>query len=1027
MLLVREGPDTTTLSEELPFEPFDLLVDDAHRREDLPAILSTVLDRNEMGTLVLATRPHRLAVLHSRLVDAGLVGNAVRELDALTELPQSCAESLAQHELHPKDRHLAVRLGELTRDVPALLVLAARLLSSGDLDPSTLVADETLRRDIMSRFRDERLGRLDDTVSPEVAAGLIALVAAVQPIDGTASAMISWLATQLQQDESTVNNALLALRQADLLAGSKHRQRVVPDVFADYLLHEQCVDADGQTKGRADELLAAVPSELLGRLMANLAELDWQLGRAGETRILDGVCATLTRGLVAADAWQRERLLEPLYESAAYLAPWIIRLARELLDHPATDAPLFADAVVTDTDARRALVRLLSQAGRDPTWTQAAIRLLWEIGADLKPQTSRAGGDPVGEARRLGEYQRPLHYSRALLTIVESLLADPAHADTHLHSPLSLLAGLVRREGTASELESPRRISLGSYVVDADAASDLRSQLRTLLVEQALRGGDRTRVAAAGLLGSMLAQPHGYYGRAVSTEALMQWRPEQLALLADIDAVLTSSEDPLVCWVLRDAISWHGKHSALRGVKTAVRRLQRAHPPSVDEQIIDAVTHSLARLPLRGILQRRRLKLIAQLRTDADSPGAVLDRLDTALTRLWSCRPESQADVGPLLAGLAEHDPDWAISACQMLIAEPQRATAAGVGVLLTSLIDDRPAEIRRLVDDLAGSNDPILRRLAADHISRMAWLGDRTAPERRLVVRLAADDDPSVVGYSVLAAQRCSEADPQLAADILMALRDLAVPQIAENACMVLSHELPLDAGQWQILLDRLLACPAVNYWYDAALAKRAKVAWRQVLDHLLSRLDARPDDLNYRAMPFDGLSGDLLDGHDGQRRAVLEELVASLAVDRSGSRTLDVPLLFWSIAVDRDDAFGVIGEALAEPEPTRTAAELILTQCRREYLLDRRGWVDAQLAVSPPGEPLDDLKEALVAAITSGIRQGTPGEAFPEDVSLAQTSREQAQANAAGSRPSDFWLRLAEITEAEIRQQLRTDEDDL
>lgn len=497
ILLVREGLETATLSEELPFEPFDLIVDDAHRRDDLPEILATALNREELGTLVLATRPHRLSALHNQLLEAGLAGRAVLELDALTQLPRVCTESLAHHELDDEHRHLAARLGELTRDVPALLVLAARLLSSGDLDPSTLATDATLRRDIMSRFREERLGHLDETVTPEVAAALLSLVAAVQPIDNRAAPMIAWLVAQLHQDENTINAALLSLRGADLLTGSGSRRRVAPDVFADYLLFEQCVDRDGQATGRADELLAAVPAELLGRLMANLAELDWQLDRAGETRILESVCSTLTRELVGANAWRREQLLELLLGCAAYLAPWAISLSRQLLDHPAVEVPLFADAVVTDEDSRRGLVRLISQAGLDPTCTEAAIRLLWEIGANLKPQTSRAGGDPIGEARQLGEYRRPLHYAKTLLTVAEDLLADPSQAEAHRHLPFALLAGLVRREGTTSELASAHRISLGSYVVDAKATANLRSRLRKLLVRQALHGGDRTRAAAA--------------------------------------------------------------------------------------------------------------------------------------------------------------------------------------------------------------------------------------------------------------------------------------------------------------------------------------------------------------------------------------------------------------------------------------------------------------------------------------------------------------------------------------------------
>jgi hypothetical protein len=1025
MLLVREGVESTAnLADELPFEPFDLIVDNAHRREDFPAILATALSRDELDTVVLATRPHRLAGLRSQLVDAGLVLSAVRELDPLDELPRESAEGLADFELDHEHRHLAARLGELTRDVPALLVLAARLLSSGDLDPAALVADATLRQDIMSRFRDERLGRLDETAIPEVAAALLSLIAAVQPIDVTASQMIPWLAEQLEQNESAIKSALRALSTADLLAGSDRRQRVVPDVFADYLLHEQCVDPNGQATGRADELLAAVPDELLRRLMANLAELDWQLGRTGDTRILDGVCSTLTHELVAAGAWWRERRLELLVDSAAYLAPWVVSLTRQLLDHPAVDTPLFGEMVVTDSDARRNLVRLLGQAGLDPACTEAAIRLLWEIGADVEAQASRGGGDPLGEARKLGDYRRPLHYATAVLDVATDLLADGAQAEAKRNLPVALLSGLIRREGTTSELASAFRISLGSYVVNVGGTVGTRSRLRTLLAGQALHGGERIRAAAADLLGGMLAQPHGYYGHSVPTKALMQWRPEQLALLEDIDAILASTEDPLVSWVLRDAIDWHGKHSALRGVKTAVRRIQRAHPLSIDEQIIDAITDGLRRLPERGTVGRRLRALIIRLYDESDTIEVLIDRLDGILTRMWTCRPKTNTDAGALLAALASHAPDWAIGACQLLVAEPQRPTARYVGVLLTAVLNDRPGEIQQLVEHLSGADDPALRRLAADHIARMAWIHDRTAIERKLVVDLAGDGDPVVVAGMVLAAHRCAVPEPQLAADILMVLRDLSEPRLAENVCMVLTHELPLDHGQWQALLDLLLSCPQVDYWYDAVLVKRAGTAWRQVLDHLLSRLDFEPDDYNYRALPFEGLSGDMLDGNEQHRRAALDELLTSLAADDNGRRSMDGPLLFWSISGDGEHAFAAIGDALTGKESYR-AAILVLDGAGPQRILTRPNWVAAQLAAAAPGEPLGALQAALSAALISGSKQGTPGQPFPEDVLLARTAREHTEASPAGGRASDFWLRIAEMTEANMRKQVLEDED--
>lgn len=1024
ILLVREAPDTSSLAEELPLEPFDLIVNDAHRRDDLPQILASALARTELGTLILAARPHRVQSLQAQLVEAGLASDAVRELDPLPQLANESAESLAEYELDESHRDLAPRLADVTRDVPALLVLAARMLSSGELDASALIADSALRRDIMSRFQEERLGRLDEAVSPEVAAALLALLSAIQPIDATATPMITWLASTIGNDSSTIKTALAALRRADLLTGSERRQRVVPDVFADYLLHQQCIGPDGRPTGRADDLVAATPRELLGRVIANLAELDWQLDRTGEPRILEGVCDTLTAELTAASAWPREQMLEAILPSAAYLAPWVIRLSRQLIDHPAVATPLFADAVVTDEDSRRGLVQILARAALDPACTEAAIRMLWELAEDTVAHQGRAGGDPIQEVQRLTGYHQHPRYAEVVLDVVTALLAQPS-AEAHLHLPLDMLASLIKREGTTSEMTAAYQMSLNSYVVSAQVTLALRTRLRALLVAQALNGGQRIRVAAAKLLGQMLAQPHGYYGRSLPPDALRQWRPEQLALLEDIDTVMTSSRDPIVSWVLRDAIAWHGQHSALHGVKTKVRNLEKAHAPDVNEQTIDAVTHSLARLPMKKRLAKRRQTLTSALRAESTETTDLLDRLDDLFSRLHEARPEPPPEIGPLFADLATGDPDWALDACRILTAEPQRPSATAVGVLLTAIVHERPADVQLVVGNLAHSPDPLLRRLAGDHIARMAWLQDHDAPERGLVVELAGDSDNLVVASAILAALRCADDDPPLAAEIIAALQDLRDPQLAEHACMVLTHDVTLDDEQWQKVLDLLLRCPQIEHWYDAVLVKRAADACRQVVDHVLARIEAGADDYDYRAVPFEGFSADLLDAHDEDRRAVLDELLALLAKDSSGTRSLDVATTFWSVAGDGEEAFSSIAAGLRGDGLARNAVTLVLDEAGPQRLLERPEWVDTQLNTSPSGEALDELRGSLSAALRSGSRQGTPGKPFPEDVALARAARAHAEASPPGGRAHAFWERIADLTEADMREHVRRDEE--
>lgn len=1024
MLIVREGVDVgATLGAELPAARFDLMVDDAHRRTDLRQVLATALTREDLDTVILATRPHGVPAVREQLANLGIQDAAVRVLEPLADLPEDAATRLAEHELDVEHRAVAERLAATTRDAPAILVLGARLVTSGDVEPEALVASDTVRRDILTRYKEERVGRLADDVPPTAASHLLPVIAAIQPIDPEARLMPGWLAKQIGEREGTIKDALNALSEAGLLVGSRHRRRLAPDVLADHVLHEHCVGPDGRPTGHAPELVKAVPLELLGRLMLNLAELDWRLGRAGEPRILDDVCDLLERRLVALDAWGRERHLEQLADSAPYVASWAIRLARRLLDNPARDKQLFGDHVITDADARRELVRILANAGLDPEETEAAVRLLWEIGADIDPAPSRSGGDPLAEARRLGSYRRPLHFAEALLRVAEDLLSDNDVSERHRRLPTELLSGLIAREGTTTQMTSPSEVQLGSYAVSAERTEPLRTRLRTLLVKLAVEGGDRVRPAAAHLLGEMLRQPHGYYGKPVPREELLQWRPEQLALVQDLDSVLRRTSDPLVARAVRHAVEWHARFSALRGVKTAVRRLLAAHPATVEERLADALTHSLARFEKYEIAERRRRALVRDLRVRYGSVEALLGAIDEMADRLRRCRIDDTVDPGALLGTLGR-DAAWALEAAALLVEDPSRPTGAGVGILLTTALAERAQDTRAMLASLAGARDVALRRLAADHVARLGWVTDPNAPERELAVRLGADGDPGVRYHVLSAAHRLAREDPALAAAIVLAVDDLSLPQLAEEACMVLDQSLPLTDVEWQLILDRLKSCPEIDFWYDRILVERAAASWRQVLDHLFARIREHQDDYAYRATPFDGFSGDLLAEHPQERRDALDEILRRTAEDESHRREFDLPAVFWSAAGNQEDALAALSGGLAAGGKLRDAAEVIAGRASRGVFREKPDWVREQLDAAEPGEPLENLRGALFGALSSGIKQGTPGKPFPEDVELERRAREHAAASPAGSRARAFWTHVAEATAAEMRRALEADE---
>lgn len=1016
-LVLRDGVEVTaTLPDELPQEPFVLLIDDADRRPDLPGALATVLSRGTKNTIVLTTRPQRVPELRAAIASGGVAGHAVRELPRVESLSVDAATELAAMMLG-ESGPAAERLGRATRDIPALCVLGARLLIDDELHPARLAGQADTRIEILSRFRDELVGDVAESVDRKVMRRVLQVIAAAQPLDVANDELISWAAAWATCDVREVEEAVGALGDAGLLAGGVGRRRIVPDLLADFVLQEACI-MGGRPTSFAKRIAADAPAQARSAVLANLAEAEWRLTAEGLPSILSEVLADLRRAIARADAWQRAERLAELTDASTYLAPWVLELCRDVLDHPDRPSQAGPGGRFEDDYALAAMVPLLSNAALDLRATAGAVGILWEIGRDARQRAALGEREPLEVAASFAGYQLPLRYAEVLLDVVKTLLADPAEAEGHAALPLAMLKKMVEREGTRSSWKG-HTLTITPFLVSA-ATAPLRSRLRQLLVDSCLRGGDRIRPAAAGLLGDMLRQPHGRFGHRVPEAGLSQWRDEQRALLDDADAIMGATSDPLVMVALRDDLTWHRNHSAIRGIRTHARRVLSGHPATSDEILVRLLGVGDFGLDDRDLGARRQRRAGRLIAGESPTTPHLLDRVDAALEHMRRGDPGTYPDARRLLAQLGALDPDWALEAAVLLIREPHRPTAPVAGVLLSEALASVPEQARPALHVAATAADPLLRKMAADHVVSLRWSSDPDAPERAMAVTMAADEDREVVNRAAITAHRLTDTDPRLAREIVLAIGSFADPEVAKSVGMALSHDLGLTAADEDRLLDRFLPCPQIDFWHDRFLVDVASRRPLRVVAYLLARLGLGADPSVYDALPYDGLSTDPLADTPAGRAPALRAITAAAPQYSESVGSLDVAQMFWSFAGDSDDAFAVLGDGLTgEPASIREAAADILSHAARTAVLSRPEWVAAQLDHAEPGF-LDDLCGALSAALTMGLKQGTPGEPFPEDIELRDRASEHQAASRPGGRAASFWAAMVRSADRAIAAAL-------
>lgn len=102
------------------------------------------------------------------------------------------------------------------------------------------------------------------------------------------------------------------------------------------------------------------------------------------------------------------------------------------------------------------------------------------------------------------------------------------------------------------------------------------------------------------------------------------------------------------------------------------------------------------------------------------------------------------------------------------------------------------------------------------------------------------------------------------------------------------------------------------------------------------------------------------------------------------------------------------------------------LLREAPSSFALDNvmavRGLFDRAEQVG--SEPVADLRSSLFAATISGMRHGTPGQPFPEDVRRKTKSQEALARLPGGSPAAEFYAALARYAEDDIRRKKKEDQ---
>ncbi len=251
-----------------------VLVDDAHRVEQVPTWLFGLVaedSKKRPSKIILATRPQGVDALSHKLYETGLAEKVAPQI-SLGNLKKSQIKALAAEAVGEKLASFSDELARLTADSPFLTVVAGDLLRRGRLHWGKWASDQEFRRRVFWEFEQKNLEAIPEA-DRDRAKGLLRFVALLAPVKVDQQfndAAPSCLGLDVLQFETLVNR----LRQSELVAGGEDGLRVIPDLFADFLVYDVCYEPRQRMQAFVEKIFEKFSGHNAA-LLRNLSEATW--------------------------------------------------------------------------------------------------------------------------------------------------------------------------------------------------------------------------------------------------------------------------------------------------------------------------------------------------------------------------------------------------------------------------------------------------------------------------------------------------------------------------------------------------------------------------------------------------------------------------------------------------------------------------------------------------------------------------------------------------------------------------------
>ncbi|AKB35292.1 hypothetical protein MSSAC_0702 [Methanosarcina siciliae C2J] len=1054
---VSENPLTRDSIRELPERKCVIVVDDAHRREDIITLLETAQQADFLTNfaikVILAFRPYGLNYVKSNYTKCGFGTREIEEILEVQSLKRAEKEELGKRILGQRYIQYLEPLIKVAKDSTIVLVIGARLIKENKVQLAFLEQDREFQNAVFSRFQEDILKGVtdDDNLGDRFCRDLLSIISILSPIQEEKE-LIERVAKYLQVKKSEIKRAIDTLKRCKVIHPVGSKLRITPDVLSDHILHNSCITSDDYSTGYSQEIFDIFGDIYLENILNNLAELDWQITRQSrETDLLVEIWDNIEEEFKSSSNVDRTILLEKL-ERVAYFQPHrTLDLIKYAINNPLNKSehdcsPFYEFPHEYVLGKIPSLLKNISYSCNFE-YLQQSCELLWKLAEkEMEINVTTGSSYALTVLVDLAKYEmyKPLEYNSQILTFVEKEIKN-CKGPKYTFSLLDILDPLLEKEILSNKL-SGYEIKFIPWSIPYENTKEIRRKAIWLIGDQLKSESTKVVLKALKILSEALNPPTGYFGRKVSTDEIIRWLPEQMEILKIIEDFSKITIDPIVKIQIKSSLAWHARQTNQSEVVDKTSSIIESLTEDFDTKFMRAIWYHYDR-DYENFKENRE-KILQEIKGVARE---FLDRCNYEgkqifdfINRTIAKFQISEIAIYPadFLMALSTTDHEIACEICNHIISDTSKPLANYLEFLLSGIRGKDESKAIRLTENAVNSGDLILCRSVAEGYTYRGWAFRLKNEEIKIIEKLLNSLDTDTRRLAIESLGHFPDTQKNKALEIALSIEIGDNEKLADAYCSIFNEHgispVDLNTEQLKLILKKVSQIKIFNENlcdFETFLTYCSTRIPEELVDFLLERIDLdkkvkyssvdRFQPLPYKNFFDKGLNGISLSPH---YKKILRK-VRDQSLDPMGEDSSWLARLYYYISEDFSlDSLEVLSEwiDIGDEEKIKAVGTLV-KEAPSDFVFSHSDFVSNLLtnAQKISDDCYREVRSDLLESVESEGRSRFVGEPSYEDQKVHNRAQEFMEMYPVGSPTWNFYKWLSEEAKKSIKGWLERDEE--